>query len=259
MSQPEDNLRGYVTLKQIVNFYLSEKNMLGGEQEMRLLDLLIRGHMQVVGIYEDKSATQYIQLNSLNIGQLPPDYLMYVRVGVNINERWWTLTYNPNMIIPFDEECGIRERDMDKSNNNVSSDVEFFPHYIGETYISNLYGRRGGYNIGYFTIDKSRWEIVVEGDMVTYGSKIILDYVSTGIRKDGLTKVPMLAVEPLIAWLDWKVKFSDRYLYSLNEAKEAENQFGIALDEYRIREYKFTKDDYMDEIYLSRSQSIKRG
>lgn len=253
------NIPGYVTLKQIANFYLSEKNMLSGEHEARILDLLVRGYLQVVTIYEDKTATEYIDLNSLNIGTLPSDYLMYVRVGLNIGERWWTLTYNPNIVIPSEEECGIRERDTVLSNNNVDSNVQFFPHYVGTTYVSNLYGRRGGHNVGYFKIDRSRWEIIVEGDLVMYNSRILLDYVSTGVRKDGLTKVPLMAIEPLIAWLDWKLKVADRHAYHMNEMKEAENQYGIALDEYRKNEYAFTKDDYLDEIYLSRSQTIKRG
>lgn len=245
-------------MDEVLNLYLSEHKQFANDSNFRLMNLLIRGVLKVIPHNSNNTRIHYLTPNSINTATLPNDYMMYAKVGIDVNGRIWTLSYNENMTLPREEECGQRIRDIDASNSNIADRIYFIPHYYEGQYISNLYGVRGGYNVGYFKIDRENWTIVLEGDLAQYAGKIILEYVGTGIKLDGTTTVPISASEVLVAWLDWRIKRADKYLYNQYDIQDAENQYGIELDEYRKNEHQLTYVDYVDEFYINSSQTIKR-
>lgn len=258
VNNDNDYLKGYITLEEVLNQYLSENDMFGNENKFRLMDILIRGAVKIFPHNSNNTRVQYLTPNSINCATLPNDYMMYIKVAIDVNGRIWTISYNPNIVLPREEECGARIRDIDESNANVSDKIVFIPHYYNGTYIDKLYGLRGGYNVGYFRIDRENWLIVLEGDLAQYASKIFMEYVGTGIKMDGTTTIPIYGLEVLLAWMDWRVKRSNKGKYNQYEIVDAENQYGIELDEYRRVEHRLTYVDYVDEFYLNSSQTVKR-
>lgn len=191
-----------------------------------------------------------IPITTLNIINWPEDMTDYVLVGLVVNERIWSFTYNPNIALMTDFSCGTDTRSVTESNSNI--------YFMGGNsegiYIPPTFGTGGGYNSNYFRIDKKRRLIIIEGELPSGNRNVYLQYLGTGIDLGGNTVIPRKIKPVLLAFLAWK---DVEYLDSVSpyEKKERENQYGIELQKVTEADFRWSLQEYMDYYYMSSKQA----
>lgn len=189
---------------------------------------------------------KYLDVTSINTCQLPDDYIDKIKVGLNYNERVYCLTENNNIVLPRDEECGLEIRDIIASESNI---VELFtPYNYGGRYYSDTYGVRGGMTHITYRIDKEYDRIVLEGS-VPLGTKILLEYESSGITVGEDSIVPVILKPCLLSYIYWMDDYSNR---------SKQDQYGVQCRRVRNLSYSFTNDDFRDSQLQMANQTAKR-
>ena len=173
---------------------------------IRWTQIAIDGYKLLNINYQQTVKVAYLEMNQANIVALPIDFVEYSKIGINACGNIWTLSVNNNMILPRVEKCGytIREVCRCETNDGVAFDppqegVEFVGHWWNGLYNNHLFGAGGGFNIGYYRIDKEYNRIVFNPEMPKL--PIILEYVSNGLNYSGDTIIPELAVDYLVRYV----------------------------------------------------------
>lgn len=229
-----------ITIQKCVYDVLNDLGSSDENQYTRFLQFALRGvtHLNLHHINSFKRAT--IAVSSINTVQLPDDYVDYLRIGICINGKIWTLTRNDKICLPDTMDCG-------EDDAAVESADEYLPYFH--------YGASGGVNYVGYRVDKERHRIVFDGTVPS--NSIILEYISTGISQEGTTYIPIEAREAVIAWIHWKRTEHDTTLPEVAKAR----YFANYCREVRTLEQfqkSFTLDDLMDVIYSSYRQTPKR-
>lgn len=124
---------------------------------------------------------------------LPDEFVEFGDIGIYIGGQWWSFTEKPELISITEQECG----------EEVVSDHDHRLHEIR----SGKYATSGGKNPYYYKKDLRNHRIIVYATNLTH---CILKYVSTGIKVDGSTLIPIIAKEALIAWLHYQRTLNDK-------------------------------------------------
>ncbi len=263
MSVSNPNLASATNFKEIALEYISETGNYSLKDLDRFVGILIRGYTQLNIRDRNVYETVDLDINSdLNTCDLPSDYVNYIMVGLNYDERIYVLPSNSNIILPREFDCGEETRDVTTSNTNVLSSTntstsKFLPYYLTGSYYPAVYGVSGGWSPAYFKIDKEYHRIIIEGDLPPTQYKVRLLYTSSGVKLTRQTVIPLHVKECLIAFLAWRVALND-ITVPYNMKKELENQYGIQLTYLRDIEYKITLDEVRQAAWMALSQSVKR-
>lgn len=193
--------------------------------------------------------------NSTNLFKLPQDYADYTKVGMNINGEMWTLGLNKHLVKPREEACGDRIPVHSNSGHVPRGGYVFADHYHHGQLVSGLLGLGGGWNYGYFDIDIEERILSVKGALPK--NEVILEYISSGVRKDGTTMIPLEAVAPMREYLLAEhYKRDDKY--GRGDVLDQERRVDKALDKLDRFIETPTLDELLDIFYESYKQGAKR-
>lgn len=250
---------GVVSLRQIVMSLKSRMKELDMLDYEMLMQLAIEAYT-ILNIYHTSHyEVKYIKLNGKNVIDLPPDFIDYTKVAINLCGRYYTLTLNNKLIPPQGESCGLPLEQVAAGCCETGAvplpqnGYAFIPHYRGNTFIPTFYAAGGGLSYaGQYRIDYENRQMIVVG---VPNGEIVIEYKSSGVRKGDKTFVPLQCREAIIAWIRWQLAEYGHIQANPDRLKQnyfEEEALMKALDLSR------TYDEYMDIMYSSWQQGIKR-
>jgi hypothetical protein len=255
-----EKLNGYVPLRSIAKSVMNELKVKDFADYENILQLVVEGALEI-NIHSSPSVeVKYLTVPASGVVKFPTDMLYYTKIGVRSGGRVWTLTLNREMVTPAryaDGEntlCEVTPEDI--ATNSDPADamatygyVEFFQ---GQ---APLYGISGGVNSAYYNVDYGRRTISISGSIPS--QELILEYVSTGITVSGATMIPRTAVPAIKAYTHWKyIEYDPRF--HLGDKQRKERLYDIELVALADVDLSFTMDEFLDTIYSSSRQTIKR-
>lgn len=188
--------------------------------------------------------TDYFTVDSNNIVDLPDDFINYVRVGYILNGRIYTLSLNENIPI---------------TNTILNGAVAQYDDILDAEVLPEegtwLNAPPQIWNIGFHRYDRENNRMIFSGNLV--GESVLIEYVSTGVSKNGTCMVPIQARESLIAWVHWQRVLNDPQ-FTLNEKREKERIFKNTVSDLVDFEFSTTYDEIADIIAEGYSQLEKR-
>jgi hypothetical protein len=248
-----------LTIAQVVKSFQNER----GEKTLtnfeRYMQMALEGFSDM-NVFEINSIeVVYLTIDpETMIAELPADFITMTKMGININGKMWTLTVNNDILLPPPSSiCDIEPAAV--PGTQVITDpiggYYFAPHYNRSgRYVDTLYGVGGGFNTAYYRIDMSRRIIYFQGRIPN--NEVILEYKSSGIKGSG-TIVPRQAVPALKAYLHWKSTEYDGRI-SMGEKMRKENLYDKELVKLTQLENSFTVSEFLDTMYSTYSQTVKR-
>lgn len=145
----------------------------------------------------DSIEVAYLKTNGTSQLQLPPDFVSHTKVGVDINGEIWVLGLNEHLVKPRAEACGdlLPLTGGPGGSSFPSGGYLFADHYRDGSFIAGMFGRGGGWNMAYYNIDKGSRMLLIDGSVPR--GEIILEYIGSGVKKDGTTLVPLECVDSM--------------------------------------------------------------
>jgi hypothetical protein len=211
----------YNYLEQVCIEYLSETAPLDGQVSLKVF---------------------YADLNtSARSVIMPSDCLRISKIGLKAGNRIWTLTLDPNLMIP--EEIFACDKDEIENQNNFSSGGD----YLGVGWwwgLGNVPTYGGGRNINYYRIDGNR--IIFDHNIEA--GKLVIEYMSNGADLNENTMIDMAYSEPIRRYL-----MAEYYMWKGDMARYQEN---LRLHEgYQFNANVLVKADRMYELIDAVAQS----
>lgn len=247
----------FLTIAQVVKSFMNERNERTLANYERYLQIAIEGFSEI-NLWElNNIEVAYLKMNSAKVVQLPGDFLMYTKIGINLGGRIWTLTLNNDIVIPKPEDIcpdPIEEVNDSRSDFVPLGTWAFAPHFRRGEWTEGIYGLGGGFNQAYYRVDMKNRVILFDG--VVPDSEIILEYKSTGVTCGG-SIVPRQASQALKSYIHWKVAEYDP-TENMGEKVRKENLYDKELSALSQFENKFTMDEFLDAMYSEYKQSPKR-
>jgi hypothetical protein len=222
----------------------------------RYLHFALLGYQALQLRASPKVNVYYFKPNSALLAPLPPDYEFYTKVGMFINGQWYTLTRNPRLSLPTNNECGIQSVDSLITDNSSLQALmsggygyySYMPHFRAGQYVGEFYSLGGGWNaLGYFDIDEKNFQIMLRNVPVT---QFCMEYVSNG-ADGGNTLISMSAVFPIRQYVHWQLR---EHTYgndkiSLSEKMYERDKFYTEFQKYKDIVTTPTIDEYIDVMY----------
>lgn len=230
-----------ISIRQVVSSYLNEAGIYTLENYNRYLQICIEGLSHLNIYYVPSYRITYGTVDSINCYDLPDDFIDYYRIGVILDGKIWTLTKNDKIPTINAISCG---EDLGDADNQGAIDIPY----------AHQYAINGGWNFGYYRVDKEKRRIVFSGDMI--GRQIVLEYISTGVSLSGSTWVPRELSKVLKDYIHWKAIQRDPQV-ALNHREVARRDYYDSLAEYNRLQCSFTVDELLDALASGFGQSIK--
>ncbi len=209
----------------------------------RIMQMIISHYMDLNMFYIPIAGNKdvLLNINSINMVDVPGDYVDYIRIGRVVNGRITTLSLNPDLAKTLGWDCGAQTNPY----SAITPDLPQYQHY----------GLGGGYNIGeYVYLPRSR-QIEISGTIP--GSQIYLEYVSTGISTSGQTWIDRRAVPILRNYVIWKrIEHNDKA--PLWEKQRKAEIYRQSVGDLNRAINALTLDEMMDAISQGYRQTPKR-
>ena len=249
--------RRYTTLQKVVADVLNDMGMYDTDNYLRFIRFASRGFQKLKLFHLNSHKTIYLTADDeTNIIKLPTDFVDYVRIGVCENSQTessntiWTLTLNEDLCFPRDIVDG---QDFNSPAGVTSADeISIY----GYPWLYPYYDAKGGRNSLYMRLDRNYNRIIVQGVIQSY-QRPVLEYISTGVSADGNTYIPIVATEALISFIHWKRKQNSTG-FTQYDKEAAKNEWMEEVAQLEEQQYSFTYDEFLDVLYSSYTQSIKR-
>ena len=191
-------ISGFCTIDEIV---LEGMNDIGDSANMgqfhRYFQWTIRGYGQLRQFALPVGKEVKLKVNpQTSTVTLPDNYVEFGDIGINVDGQFWSFTEKPELVSTTTDNCAI-----ETMSTTDGEGVHLAENRPGKYAIS------GGVNTFYYKKDLKNHRIIVYGAGLTW---VVLKYVSTGIKVDGSTLIPIVAKEELIAWLHWQRVLNDK-------------------------------------------------
>lgn len=198
----------------------------------------------------------YLQVGETNIIELPSDFIDYVQVGwVDQQGVFHSLSQDPN-ILPFPHEtCGTDTSRTLRAENAVVSGLFALnggPYVLYGGYLQTPYAAVGGFNAGYYNLDRQNNRLLVSG--MAPGAAIVLQYKSSGVSLNNVTMIRRQMQQSVISWcmmtaqdfgvIESRTNWGNKHYGDVNELE--------SLD------YALTMDEFKDILYGTWKQTPKR-
>ena len=185
------------------------------------------------------------------------DYVDYVKVGIIIKGKLWNLSVNNKITLRRTEIPASEAVDIfnGTSRDDITDGYYYAGHYYNGIYNQAVYGYGGGFAKSYFRYDNESNEFQFDTAIPT--TKVVLEYLSTGIKLTGATVIPRTYVDYVVSAIHDKFAFFDKKL-TRGEKADFRQRF---IEEENILEnfdYKFDIQAYLDMSYASQHQGVKR-
>lgn len=238
-----------ITIRDIVDDYLAESNNYSDNEVLRYMRLAERCITTLNLFTLNTISIKTIEVNkTINTVNLPDDCLRVIRVGTILpNGRIYTLTVD-NLLSLKDDLYSCEEKVINEENINVLS-------YDNSNILYNKnYNFRGGISeFGTYRINESLRRIELNESVIL--DDITIEYVSSGLKSDGVTYIPAIIREAVIAFIKWKELNRTNSTY--NERAELEQQYKEELRKLDAIEME-TFDEIYDVLCNTNSPLIKR-
>ena len=254
-----NNTEGVLTLRQIVMSFKSRSKELNMVDYEMLMQLAIEAYTNLNIYHIDQYDVVYLKLDDKNVIDLPPDFVDYTKIAINLCGRYYTLTLNNNLIPPRGMDCGIPIEKVaagcceNGSHPIPQNGYAFIPHYRGDAWIPTFYAAGGGWSgAGQYKIDKKRRQLIITG--VPKG-EIAMEYRTSGVKRGEKTYVPLQCREAIIAWIRWQLC---EYGHIADNPERLKNNYFQEESLLKHLEYSRTYEEYLDIVHQSWQQGIKR-
>jgi len=254
--------RGYVNLDYVVRSVMSDLKQYTFHNYQALLQLAAEGFTDLNLFVTNNVKVAYLPINENFTVDLPEDFIDYVKIGILLNGKVWTLGYNKDIALPRTvDRCGntlpsiVSCSSNDDDINFPTWGFYFANHFRNGQYVGELYGLGGGFNFAYYTIDHDKRQIVLTDGVPK--EEIILEYKSSGIDAEGSTTIPRQAVRAIKEYVHWKrLEYDERV--AMNIKMRREDQYYIQYEKLRFLESSFTLEEYLDHTYAESQSSPRR-
>ncbi len=202
----------------------------------------------------------YVDVPSNGVITLPEDFIDYTKISVySRSGKLWTLTLDPSLIRFPLEQCGL---ELDRvlsgqydTNVDLMPTTGYYlsPHFNSGNFMDNYYGLGGGFNRGYYNIDRSGNALLTKG--LPENTTVIIEYKSTGVSVSGGTYIPRQAMEAIIAKVMWT---ETEYNVLPGNPQYWEKRFYDEENLLTNLEYTRTMQEHLDSLYSVWQQGPKR-
>lgn len=247
---------------------------LGPEHHVRLLEMAVDGYKVIFrsALPIKRTLLTYMDDIVRRTVMFPSDMDDWFKVGMRVNNgvgnTLLTLSRNRNLIPePATSSCACDcepattvEGVLTQIESGVVPYTDMFSFGTGwrdGQYVGEFYGMGGGLSIaGSFNVDYENNRFIFGTDVPT-DREIGIQYRPSALEIDGQkTKVPDVALEAMIAWLNWKKK-NDR-----NSSQSAMDAAGYAFDgelkDLHKKIHKIRKEEFLDLLYENLYFGVKR-
>lgn len=220
--------------------------------------------------YSDQVKTVYLPMSEIKTVDLPPDYLVYTKIGYLHCGKIITLTLNQALASKQQvNPCSTLGEAMlacdcnnwETGGGNWGGELggfwgtwTYMNGFRNGQYVGENYGLGGGFNIAYYNVFPREGIIQLSGD-VPHGI-VALEYKSSGIEADGSILIDLKLVPAIRQYIHYqRIKFSKA---TLGEKQMAKNDYDIVMGQLAAMNYNFTLSEYLDVHYRSTKLSPKR-
>jgi hypothetical protein len=226
-----------------------------------VLQLAIRGFRELSLYASTQVKTKHLPMLPNKAVNLPSDYVKYTKIGLCIDGRVLTLGLDDSLCLngdygpccdPLPSVAGAQ-----KFDEYFDIGYQFSPYFHNGQYVGGVFGYGGGFNgKGYYRINNETNQIQFSSEVPT--SEIILEYISDGISQDGTTLIPIEAIEPLVAFIFWKMAESPNIKARLGDIGYWQQRWIVEFRKFKHFQLSFTVDEYLANCRLNVHQGIKR-
>jgi hypothetical protein len=180
---------GLITLQSVVDDVANQLNDFSDSNTIRFMRFGERCLSDLHIFYLDNVTTKTLKINkNINATPLPSDFVRLIRLGTRLsNGRLYTMTSDDTLELSNDNVlCD------DKSTLNEGFQVD-----------DGSFSTVGGYSeFGRYRVNQDEFRIEFSPDVIL--EEVTLEYVSSGVKIDGTTYIPLIAREAVIAYIIWK-------------------------------------------------------
>jgi hypothetical protein len=253
----QPNRSGLVTINYCVSRYLNESGNFDPKpnEYKRLSQLAIDGFLDL-NIWQPHSVkTTKLQVNEAFNAALPKDYVRYTKIGLNKGGRFYTLTKD-DTILPANEYGPEGAIPLNRSPKQPDLPfLEEVTEFSGGQYVGGLYSQVGGVNENYYRVDRERGLIMLSNKIGK--CELLLEYISTGITTNSDVIVPIECAATISAYMHKVIAENDPRV-PMNMKMKRDDDYNRAYDKLLTVRTMFTMDEYLDMVYSTSHQSVKR-
>lgn len=257
-----EDTAGFVNLDTCVRSVMADLKDFRFRNYRHLLNFAAEGYTELNLFAVDNIKTVLLFQNENFTVDLPKDYIKYLKVGIVINGKVWTLGYNKDIAMPREvNECGLTIPSIiscsanDTKINFPSWGFYFSNHFRNGQYVGELYGFGGGFNFAYYKIDQEKRQIVLTDNLPK--NQIVLEYKSSGVSAEGASVIPKQCMRAVKEYIHWKrLEYDDRVPMSTKQRRE--KQYYIQFEMLHNFENLFTLEEYLDHTYQQSKSTPKR-
>lgn len=224
-------MNAFTTIDEIIASYCNERGDYELANRKRYERIIMEGYADL-NMNHVAYLSYYVGVvNEANILKLPEDLVDYLKIGLEINGKIWTLTRNDNIALSIPDVCGI------EANDDYNLLANKYPIWH-----PNM---PGGWNVAQYRVDKSPdyRRIVFDGNMM--GQSVHLEYVGTGVKPSGKTYIPVQLSTTLKDYLNWVVTKRDPQA-PMGRIEMARRDFINAKTQFLRTEFSMTGDEILD-------------
>lgn len=213
----------------------------------RYTEYAILGWKELKTKVEPGVSVAYLIPNEALLAPMPPDFLFYTKVAIEICGVPYTLSRNDRIPLPkivCATEIGQLISEQPDLQALGGQYFSYVPHFRAGQFVGEYYSLGAGNTAGYFRVDDTNKQFVFQNIPQL---PITLEYVSS--KHNGLnTLISDLAVPPLREYIHWELteRTYGKDKQSINDKQRARDNFLIAFRSYKKIIQTPTIDEFLD-------------
>ncbi len=233
-----------------------------GDHSVRLRERIFQMIVHYLGnlniSHGDKAEVRYLQMDSEGLVDYSglTDFVEWIKIGIPVNGKIWFLSVNNKILLRQDTiPAGQEALIFGGQDVPVTTGYYFTPHYYNGIYVDQLFGYGGGFSRSYFRDDRENLRL--QFDTAVPNDYVVVEYKSTGIEPTGGTIIPRLAIDAIMAYVQYRL-----------EKTKIKTSRGLILDAkqaYEEQEKKFiyhyfkkpSLQEYLNAISVGKKQGPK--
>lgn len=254
------------SLAYIVSSVMTDIGVADEKHYVRFLKWAIDGFrkMNLHGLMPTIKTVELDVDKTLNVANLPEDYIEYVKVGICVNGVWINFDLNNNICNTGEAKCPCEPTVIENTIYDTSgiyldynNTWEFYNSHVNNgIFTAGYYGVGAGFNGGGYKIDLDNGRIIF--DSYVNASKVVLEYRSTGIADDGSARVDEGAIEALTAYVNYQRCTFSKDPMDIRLISHFKSVFEMASMSYNMRNNARTPHYWMQLMRSDIHQAVKR-
>lgn len=199
------------------------------------------------------SIVAYLAATDTGVIKLPDDYIDYVQIGyVDFAGVFHTLSLDSNLFPVPHETCGVDDTRLLHAQNQLPPLFNFpGPFVLWGSYLATPYGLTGGYNVGYYNINRMTNELYTT---LPAGTAVCVEYKTSGVSQNNVTMVRQQMQEAIISWC---MMTAQKHNVIQSQTNWATVYYGDE-NELESLDQAITQSEFQDILYGTWKQTPKR-